>query len=107
MSRRCFSLSVEAASNAFLMQSAIAEQMIATGAARHALLVQSSAFSRVMPREAPYSPWFGDASTAVVVGPVAPDHGFLAFEHRTDGSIENTLVVACARKALVRRGGAR
>jgi 3-oxoacyl-[acyl-carrier-protein] synthase-3 len=94
----CFTLAVEAASNAFLMQATLAQQAIQSGAARRALLVQSSTFSRILPQAAPYSPWLGDAATAVVVGPVEADHGFLSWQHRTDGSVENTLVAGIPGK---------
>jgi 3-oxoacyl-[acyl-carrier-protein] synthase III len=94
----CFSLSVEASSNSFMMQAALAEQAIRSGAARRALLVQSSTFSRILPQQASYSPWIGDAATAVVVGPVADDHGFFSWQHRTDGSVENTLVAGVPGK---------
>jgi len=95
---RCFSLSIEASSNSFLMQAALAEQVIRSGAARRALLVQSSTFSRLLPQRAQYSPWIGDAATAVVVGPVAAEYGFVTWEHRTDGSVENTLVAGIPGK---------
>jgi 3-oxoacyl-[acyl-carrier-protein] synthase III len=95
---RCFTLSIEAASNAFLMQSALAEQAIRTGAARRALLVQSSTFSRLLPPQAQHSPWMGDGATAVVVGPVQDDLGFVTWEHRTDGSLENTFIAGIPGK---------
>jgi 3-oxoacyl-[acyl-carrier-protein] synthase III len=94
----CFTLSVEAASNAFLMQAAIAEQAIRTGAARCALLVQSCTFSRLLPPAGQHSPWMGDAATAVVVGPVGAEHGFQAWQHRTDGSLENTFIAGIPGK---------
>jgi 3-oxoacyl-[acyl-carrier-protein] synthase-3 len=94
----CFTLSVEAASNAFLMQAAIAEQAIRAGRIRHALLVQSCTFSRVLPQDAEYSAWLGDAATAVVVGSVPPGHGFLSWQHRTDGSLENTFITGIPGK---------
>jgi len=94
----CFSLSVEASSNAFLMQAALAMQAIQTGAVRYALLVQSSTFSQILPRDAENSPWMGDGATAVVVGPVAAGYGFLTWKHRTDGSLENTLVAGVPGK---------
>jgi 3-oxoacyl-[acyl-carrier-protein] synthase-3 len=94
----CFSLMVEGSSNSFLMQAAIAQQAIQAGAARCALLVQSSTFSRILPRDAEYSPWLGDGASAVVIGPVSAGAGFMAWEHRTDGSIENTFVAGIPGK---------
>ncbi len=83
---RCFAMAVEASSNSFQMQAALAEQAIRAGAARYALLTQSCTLSRILPRELPYSPWVGDAASAVVIGPVEDGTGFLAFEHRAVGA---------------------
>ncbi len=91
LSRECLSLSVEASSNSFHLQLALALEMI-RGGYRHALLVQSSAASRVLPYEQAYSAWFGDGATAVLVGPVTAGRGVLGAAHRTDGRHQNTLV---------------
>lgn len=82
---RCFSLQTEGVCNAFLMQLALAEQMIRGGQARVALLVQSSGTSRLVRPEDPLSAWFGDAATAVVVGKVADGYGLLGRRHETYG----------------------
>lgn len=88
----CFSTAIDVACNGFLHQLALAEQMIAGGGARIALLVQSSAMgSRIVPREQPFSAWFGDGATAVVVGEVDSGFGVLGQAHRTDGSLRNGL----------------
>lgn len=94
----CMSLQIEASSGSFLMQAALAEQAIRCGNARYALLVQSSTYSRLLPPEAPYSPWMGDAATAVVVGPVPEGHGFLGWAHRTDGANGHTFVAGIPGK---------
>ncbi|HTL33527.1 MAG TPA: 3-oxoacyl-[acyl-carrier-protein] synthase III C-terminal domain-containing protein [Kofleriaceae bacterium] len=94
----CFSLQVEASSNSFLMQAVLAEQAIRAGAARYALLVQSSTYSQILPRDAENSPWMGDGATAVVIGPVREGLGFASWEHRTDGSLENTFVAGIPGK---------
>ncbi len=83
--RNCFSLQVDAVCNGFLMQLELARTMIAAGRAKNALLVQSAATSRFMNVDDPMSAWFGDAATAVVVGPVADDFGLLGARHETDG----------------------
>lgn len=88
----CFSLLVDGVCNGFLQQFCLAEAMIRSGRASHALLVQSSSLSRVLPYDQGYSAWFGDGATAVVVGPVSAGRGLLGTAHRTDGSLENTLV---------------
>jgi len=87
----CFTMQAEASAYSFMMQLTLAEQMIATGRARHALLVQSCANSRLLDREDPTSPVLGDGAAAVVVG-VTPGAGLLATVHRTDGSHPRALV---------------
>lgn len=89
----CFTMQAEASGYSFMMQLTLAEQMIATGRVRYALLVQSCAASRLIDAEAPISPLFGDGAAAVVVGP-APHGGVLATVHRTDGSYARALVAS-------------
>ncbi|HSR95712.1 MAG TPA: 3-oxoacyl-[acyl-carrier-protein] synthase III C-terminal domain-containing protein [Kofleriaceae bacterium] len=91
----CFAMQAEASGHSFLMQLTLAEDAIARGRARYALLVQSSAASRLLDREDPQSPLFGDGAAAVVVGPV-PRGGLLATVHRTDGTHPRALI-ACVR----------
>lgn len=87
----CFTMQAEASGNSFLMQLTLAEQMIATGRARHALIVQSAAGSRLLDPESPLSPLFGDGASAAVIGPVASG-GLLATVHRTDGAHARGLI---------------
>src|SRR5262249_5123544 len=75
------------------MQLTLAEQMIATGRVHYALLVQSSAASRLIDPESPISPLFGDGATAVVVGPASQSE-LLATVHRTDGRYARALVAS-------------
>jgi 3-oxoacyl-[acyl-carrier-protein] synthase III len=84
---------VESSSYAFLHQLAFAEAMIAAGRARFALLVQSSAASRLVEPYDVVAPYFGDAATAVVVGPVR-GRGLLSSVHHTDGRYPDTLVAS-------------
>lgn len=95
LAERCLSMSTEGACNSFLMQLALAEQMVRGGRARQALLIQSSAVSRVQRPEDHHSVWFGDAATAVLVGPVREGHGILGQTHRTDGSLYEAMVTGC------------
>jgi 3-oxoacyl-[acyl-carrier-protein] synthase-3 len=90
--RNAYALHVDGAQHAFLMQLSLARSMILAGEAHFALLVQSSAVSRLLEPTSPISPMFGDGATAVVVGPVAADKGILASTHRTDGRLPNTLI---------------
>lgn len=89
----CFTMQAEASSYSFLMQLTLAEQMIATGRARYALLVQSSAASRLIDREDPLSPMFGDGAAAVIAGRTT-EGGVLATVHRTDGSYPRALIAS-------------
>lgn len=87
----CFALQVEAAAYAFLSQLEIAAAMISAGKARYALLVQSSAATQLVEPTSALSPIFGDAATAVLVGPVETA-GLLASNHFADGRYPDTLV---------------
>lgn len=87
----CFTMQAEASGNSFLMQLTVAEQMITAGRARHALVVQSAAGSRLLDPDSPMAPLFGDGASAVVIGPM-PDGGLLATVHRTDGSHPRALI---------------
>lgn len=89
---RCFTMNSDSVCNSFQMQLTLAESLIRTGAAKRALLFQTSAVSRVNPEHEPMSIHFGDGATAVVVGPVAGGRGLLAQAHRTDGSVHRALV---------------
>lgn len=90
--KRCFTLQTEGVCNAFHMQLALARSHIEAGRAKVALLVQSSGTSRLVRREEPMSAWFGDAASAVVVGPVEDGYGVLGEHHETDGTYYEGLV---------------
>jgi 3-oxoacyl-[acyl-carrier-protein] synthase-3 len=96
--RNAYALHVDGAQHSFLLQLTLARSMIVCGQARCALLVQSSALSRLMDPTSPLSPIFGDGATAVVVGPVADDKGILAVTHRTDGRLPNALIASVPGK---------
>lgn len=85
-------LPVDAVCCSFLMQLHLAQQMVAGGTARHVLLTQSSAVTRLMRKEEPHSAWFGDAATAVVVGAVPGDRGLRETVFGTDGSLHRGLL---------------
>jgi len=90
----CIAMQTEAAAYTFLLQLTVARQMIAAGAAHRALLVQSTGASRLLDPSDPVSALFGDAATAVVVGPVAPGRGVRAAVHRADGRFPRTLIAS-------------
>lgn len=104
LEQRCFTTSIEAACNSFLMQLTLAEHYIATGRVRYALLVQSCAMSRLAPVAKNYSAWFGDGASAVVVGPVSSNRGVLAASHRTDGTKHRALVYGIPQKRWYEEG---
>lgn len=87
----CFALQVEAAAYAFLSQLELAAALIRAGRARYVLAVQSSAATRLVAPDSALAPIFGDAATAVLVGPVA-GAGIIAANHFTDGRYPDTLV---------------
>lgn len=87
----CFTMQAEASGYSFMMQLSLAVNMIAAGQTRYALLVQSTASSRLLDVDDPDSAIHGDGAAATVVGPV-PAGGVLASVHRTDGTHPTALV---------------
>lgn len=83
LGRGCMPIQLEATAFSFLAQLQLAETWIASGRARHALVVQSAVLSRLIRPEVPYSPLFGDGASAVVVGPVG-GRGMIRSIHRAD-----------------------
>jgi 3-oxoacyl-[acyl-carrier-protein] synthase-3 len=92
LKRSCFSCSIDVACNPFLMGLDIGSRMIREGPASVALVVQSSAVSRLLDYSKPASAWWGDAATAAVMGRARPGKGILAMAHRTDGSLHGGVV---------------
>lgn len=93
LARRCLALQVDASSYSFVAQLALAEQMIASGRARHVLIVQSTAASRMIDPEAPLAPMFGDGASAAIVGRVS-DGGLIATVHHSNGSYPRALIAS-------------
>jgi 3-oxoacyl-[acyl-carrier-protein] synthase-3 len=91
LNERCFTLSTSAACNAVMLQLTLAEKMIASGQTRKALLVQSTTPSPMIDPEMNLSPLFGDAASALVVGPVSDGRGLLGCSHRTDGDFYHVI----------------
>jgi 3-oxoacyl-[acyl-carrier-protein] synthase-3 len=88
----CQAIATEGACNAFLLQLALAEPIIASGRARYALLVQSCNAISTLPLDQAHSAWFGEGCTAVLLGPVREDRGILGASHRTDGRLHGSIV---------------
>jgi 3-oxoacyl-[acyl-carrier-protein] synthase III len=84
---RCAAVSIDAACNGFLLSLALAVPFLEREGGC-ALLVQSSAISRLLDYTRPSSQYFGDAAVAAVIGPVSSGRGLLAtIAHVTDGSL--------------------
>ncbi len=92
--QRVLSLETQGVCNAFLLQLQVAEQMVKSGASKCVLVVQSSPLSRLMDPRDPFSVWFGDGATAVVLGPVSEGRGLLGMSTRTDGTCARALLGA-------------
>ena len=95
---KCLSLTSDMGCNSFLTSVEVAQRMIASGAAKRALLVQSALLSRILPYDQPHSTVFGDGATAVVMGPVGACAGILGSAHRTDGRRHQALVAGVQGK---------
>lgn len=104
LSSRCFTMATEAACNAFMMQMALAEQMIAGGRAKYALLVQTCNISPMLPYDQAHSAWFGDGCAATIVGPVEEGYGLLGHAHRTQGEYHRTIVASVPEKCWYQDG---
>ena len=92
LSAHCLAISTEGMCNAFQQQLALAEQMIVSGRVRYALLIQSCNMTQFCRPQDPFSAWFGDGATAVIVGPAAAGRGVLGSAHCTDGSVYGSIV---------------
>ena len=94
LSPACLALHTEATAYTSLAQLALAEAAIAAGRARYALLVQSSAATRLIDRDDPSSVLLGDGATAVILGPVRARRGFLSATHYTEGRYPLSLIMS-------------
>jgi 3-oxoacyl-[acyl-carrier-protein] synthase III len=89
-------MSVDGACGSFMFQLQLAGAFLLSGAAKYALLVQSALSSRVLDMLDPQSPTFGDAATAVVLGPVSEDKGILSARSFTNGRFYKSVVLGPA-----------
>jgi 3-oxoacyl-[acyl-carrier-protein] synthase-3 len=89
-------IGVDGVCGSFLLQLQLAASYLLAGGARYALLVQSALQSRVLDHSRPLSITFGDAATAVVLGPVSKDNGILSCVTFNDGTYKDVAVVAGA-----------
>lgn len=98
-------LETQGACNGFLLHLDIAQQMLQSKRSRHILMVQSTPLSRVTDPRDPYSVWYGDGASAVVVGEVAPNRGILGISSRTDGTVNLAMVGAVEEEKPWYEGG--
>lgn len=92
--RSCPGINTDAKCDGILFQLQLASSVIMAGGAKHALLVQSTLWSRLLDYEHPSSTLFGDAASAVVLGPVSPDRGILSIQNFMDGRYSGIAVLA-------------
>jgi 3-oxoacyl-[acyl-carrier-protein] synthase-3 len=83
----CFSQDVSGMCNAFMQQLFVARSLIKSGVAKYGLLIQSSGMSRLLEREHPSAPFFGDGATAVIIGEVPANQGILSIQNHTHGGL--------------------
>jgi 3-oxoacyl-[acyl-carrier-protein] synthase-3 len=89
--KRAAAIGVEAYCSAPLAHLDLAAGVVASGAARYVLCVQSHQLSHINPFELPHSPVFGDAASAFVVGTVPDGRGLVRVVRGGDGSLRNAV----------------
>jgi 3-oxoacyl-[acyl-carrier-protein] synthase III len=87
-------MGVDGGCGGFFYQLQLAASCIASGNAKHVLIVQSAVNSLINDFMNPQSATLGDAATAAVVGPVAVEKGVLGAANFFDGSLCDIVVVA-------------
>lgn len=78
---------IDGVCTSFILQLDLAQRYLASGGAEKVLVTQSSVCTRVMPPAEPFSPWFGDAGGAAVLGRASEGFGLLSTSFRTWGSL--------------------
>ena len=90
----CCAFDLAAACSGFLFGMTVAEQYIATGKARHVLVVGAELLSRYLDyQDRATCVIFGDGVAAGVLGPATPPSGILATEMHTDGQFASQLYI--------------
>jgi 3-oxoacyl-[acyl-carrier-protein] synthase-3 len=85
--RRAWGFDLSAACSAFTYALTVGAQMIASGGAKHVLVVGADVMSSIIDyTDRATCVLFGDGAGAVVLGPAKDGYGILDFEHRVDGS---------------------
>ncbi len=91
LKKSCLTMSLESASSSFLHQLQIAEALIEAKKANSILVTQSSLCTRLLTNDEPYSPWFGDGATAVLVSSTNRLANIKGFSNTTRGELQDTL----------------
>jgi len=90
----CCAFDLAAACSGFLFGMTVAEQFIATGKARHVLVVGAELLSRYIDyTDRATCVIFGDGVAAGVLGPAKPPAGILAAEMHTEGAFADHLFI--------------
>jgi 3-oxoacyl-[acyl-carrier-protein] synthase III len=85
--RRAWGFDLSAACSAFTYSLTVGSQMIASGAARHVLVIGADVMSSIIDyTDRATCVLFGDGAGAVVLGPARDGYGILDFENYVDGS---------------------
>ena len=92
-------IEVDGVCGSFPFQLQLAAAYLSSGSGKYALLVQSALQSRIADDRNPLSTTFGDAATAVVLGPVAENRGVLSCVSATDGHYAGVAVLAAENHA--------
>ncbi|HEY1697921.1 MAG TPA: 3-oxoacyl-[acyl-carrier-protein] synthase III C-terminal domain-containing protein [Polyangiaceae bacterium] len=87
-------IGVEAVCSSALAQLELASAMVEAGRARFVLCVQSHHLARANDLSIPFSPLFGDASSAFVVGSVPEGRGLVRVQRDGDGSLAGGITFA-------------
>lgn len=93
----CMAMTVDSACSSFLAQLNVGARYIATGGARHVLVVTALGHSRLTEPEIPGSVTLGDGAGAVVLGPAEAGMGFLGSFARNDGRLHGIVGVVPER----------
>jgi 3-oxoacyl-[acyl-carrier-protein] synthase-3 len=91
-------IGVESYCSAALAQLDVATALVEAGRAKHVLCVQSHQIARANDLSLPFSPMFGDASAAFVVGEVAHDRGLVHTVRGGDGSLAGAVTFEYAAR---------
>jgi 3-oxoacyl-[acyl-carrier-protein] synthase-3 len=95
-------IGVESYCSAALSQLDLASALVEAGRARYVLCAQSHQIGRVNDLSVPFSPMFGDASAAFVVGEVPPGRGVVHTVRAGDGSLAGAVTFEyCERPGAV------